>query len=595
MKWPRALSLMLDDRGAVAPIVAIMGSVLIAASALALDVGVYYLGERDLRSATEAAALSAAINPADGLGRAQRFMVMNGYPASVVQSVEIGRYCADMTLAATARFVAAGSTACPGNGRSTAVRLRTAQESRKFLSRIMGDASPIPMMQATATAARIDEAGLAMTTGVLGVSGLVNSVLSALVGHNIALSAQQFSALLGANIDAGLFFDALATEVGETGTYADLVGRTVPFAKLMAASQVAAGASGNSVALGALQSLSTQVGASVDVPLAGLFDLGVWEKMPVGGSNEKPGLRAGLNAYQLIAYALQTGNRSTILPNGLNLGIPHVAEVKVAGSVAGTLDRPRFAFGPAGETSVSTAALRLLLKVKIVDLNGLVDGLGLSVLNTLLLNPLLSGLSVDLPLLVEVGPGTAQVSSISCGQESATDARVGVTAQSGFLRAYLGNLPANAMSPTMPAIAPASVTSVDLLNAVGLLTVNVRAVVGPVIGQSATLDFGQTSGNGTIGHPPLPGAPARIGNSSQVAPLLDSLGGALTINATILGFSTGPLVNGLLTSVGNLVGGILHALGVDPLVDTLLGALGVQAGFSDVWVTGVRCGVPVLV
>jgi uncharacterized membrane protein len=34
---------------------------------------------------------------------------------------------------------------------------------------------------------------------------------------------------------------------------------------------------------------------------------------------------------------------------------------------------------------------------------------------------------------------------------------------------------------------------------------------------------------------------------------------------------------------------------VDPLVDGLLGALGVQLGFVDTWVTGVRCGVPVLV
>jgi len=34
---------------------------------------------------------------------------------------------------------------------------------------------------------------------------------------------------------------------------------------------------------------------------------------------------------------------------------------------------------------------------------------------------------------------------------------------------------------------------------------------------------------------------------------------------------------------------------VDPLLDSVLAALGIQLGDASVWVTGARCGVPVLI
>jgi uncharacterized membrane protein len=47
--------------------------------------------------------------------------------------------------------------------------------------------------------------------------------------------------------------------------------------------------------------------------------------------------------------------------------------------------------------------------------------------------------------------------------------------------------------------------------------------------------------------------------------------------------------------VGGTVGTLVGGLGVDTLVTDLLSALGVSAGYANVWVTGTRCGVPVLV
>ncbi|MDB5715678.1 MAG: hypothetical protein JWO15_3075, partial [Sphingomonadales bacterium] len=345
-----------DDRGVTAPIVAVLGAVILGASGVALDTGLYFSQNSNLQSVTESAALSAAAAPniADAETRARSFFVRNGYPASAVTSVTLGRYCADKDMASTARFVT-NFAACPGNGLRTAVRVHATAQSKSYLTSALGGGSLIPQLASTATAARIDEAGLEINTGALALNpGLVNSLLSLLVGHNIALSNAQYQLLLASNIDAGLMFDALAVRVGETGSYANLVSRTVSVADLVSACGTAA-ATDNPPLSTALMALAAQIGGGAQVSLAGLFDLGVWEKMPVGYSNEKPGLRAGLNSYQLITYALQSGGRTANL-SGLSIGVTGVAAIRLAGLVNTNPSRARFAFGPQGETSVGTAA-----------------------------------------------------------------------------------------------------------------------------------------------------------------------------------------------------------------------------------------------
>lgn len=600
-------SLWRGTEGSVVPLVAVMATMLIASSALALDIGTYYVGQRNLRAATEAAALSAAIDPANAEARARAYLVSNGYSETVLQSVEVGRYCSDIMMATADRFGPAGDV-CPGIGarnvRNTAVRLHTSLASRQFLGAVFGRNSPIPPMAATATAARIDEAGIGITTGVLGLSGLTasvvnltNVILSSLLGITLNLDSSELSALLSTNIDAATFFHSLAAGNANI-TYGEIANSTVSLSALLTAAQAASGSAPPPALSGALAKFAGAGG--LQIPLQGLFDLGVWERMPVGDANERQNLKAGLNAYQLITYALQAYKGGIdITLTGAQAGMPTLAQIRLVDSWQGQVARARFAFGPQGETQVNTSALRLQLTLKVSGLGTLLAGVGTS-LDQIALAPvkvLLNGLlgGVDVPLLIDVGAGSASVASISCGQESATDARVGVNAQTGLLTAYLGTLPANAMSSTMPAILPGDVGMANLVNLAGI-NVKVRAAIGPITGSSTTLDFRQGSGgNGVIGHPPAPGTSARVGNTAQLGSMLTGLGSNLQVDATLLGLSTGALVSGLIANVGALVGGLLNALNVDGLVDTLLGALGIQAGFADVWVTGVRCGVPVLV
>ena len=567
-----------DRRGAVAPMVAALGAALVGATGFALDAGLYYTASRELRAATEAAALAAAMNPADAGARAGEALSRNGYDPAILRSVVVGRYCPDAATPTDQRFDAT-FTRCPGDGRMNAVRVQTGIPSRQFLTRVLGSANPIPELAATATAARIDEAGVGITSGILTVTNaLVNSVndlLGAILGVQLQLSTADVEALMASDVDAGRFFDALAVRVGESGTYADLTARTVSLHDLMLA---AASAADRPDTAAALTLVAGQVGTGYTVPLSGLFGLGVWKNMPVGEADDRPALRAGINAYQLLAFAAQSGGGS-IDASDLLSRVVAGSTVRISAIASGPMDRPRFSFGPAGETSAGTSALRIKLDL----------GLNLSIL----------GIGVDsVPVLIDVAAGRADVSGIDCPDtaEQARDTRVSVLASSGLVNAYIGQAPANAMTKPMPPLSDSDIAPARILSVLGIITVDARAVAQPVMGNSGTLVFGP-GGQGSIGRPGTPGTAASIGNGSQVGTLISSLVGSLTASNGLQVNGLGgtlairsQLLNAIIAPVTGLVGGT-----VDPLLDNLLAGLGIQLGHATLWVTGARCGVPVLV
>ncbi|HEX7742841.1 MAG TPA: hypothetical protein VF442_10495, partial [Sphingobium sp.] len=317
------------------------------------------------------------------------------------------------------------------------------------------------------------------------------------------------------------------------------------------------------------------------VPLSGLFGLGVWKNMPVGEADDKPALRAGINAYQLFAFAVQAGNGVVDLSDAVSRVVAG-STVRIAAMATGPMDRPRFSFGPAGETSVGTSALRLQLNL----------GLSLTILGT----------GVDsVPVLIDIAAARADVSAIDCPgtAEQARDSRVSVLASSGLVNAYIGKAPASAMSRPMPPISASDIAPARILSVLGIVTVDARAIAQPVMGNSGTLVFGP-GGQGTIGRPGAPGTPASIGNGSQAGPLLNSLISSLTASNGLqvepLGLCVlcGTVRSQLLSAITAPVIGLVGAT-ADPLLDNLLAALGIQLGHATVWATGARCGVPVLV
>lgn len=594
-----------DERGVVGPAMAVMAVSLLGAVGLALDVGLYYIGNRDLRAATEAAALSAAMAPAEAQARAAAYLQRNGFDPSVIRSVELGYYCANIARGSATRFVpgAGGSADCPGSATQNAVRLTTSKPSRRFLTGVLGNMGPIPDLAATASAARVDEAGVAITSDILRITrgsitatlvSTVNGLLGALVGINLNLSAPEIGALMANNVDAGKFFDALAARAGHTGTYRELVQRSFGMQDIAAA---AADSTSNAATAAALRRFGGLVGNGYRVPLTNLFSLGLWSNVPVGEADDKPALRAGLNAYQLISFAAQAGPGVVDASDLVSVVAPG-STVRIAAVANGAIAQPRFAFGPAGEARVSTSQVRLQL------------ALGLPKISVGL--PLVGSSLVDvnsLPVLIDIAPGTAQVTQIACPatDNQARDTRVSVRADSGLVRAYIAEVPAAVMTTAMPQITTVNPATLIGTDVAGLITVSVtaRVVAGSVLGAGSVLTFGP-GGNGTVGNPQAPGTAASIRNGSQVGPTVNTLIGGLptgldvrvSLLRGVVGISTQPIASAVLsdltgsitTQLTNLVG-----LSVDPLLDSVLAALGIQLGDASVWATGARCGVPVLI
>lgn len=607
----RLQALRRDERGAMGPAIAVLSISLIAAAGLALDVGLYYMGNRDLRSATEAAALSAAMRPAHARGRAAEFLAKNGYPHSVLKSVEVGYYCANVATKYPAgqRFVTGGAVLaeCPGSTKQNAVRLTTEKESRRFLTGILGGAGPIPNLTATASAARIDEAGIAVASDLLrltsggvtdAVVNLVNTLLYGLLGVQLNLSAPDITALMSNNVDAGLFFDALAKRKGVTGTYSDLVAGTYSMNDIALAAADAAQATGKSATVATLTRIAPLMSGK-QVSLKNLFGLGVWKNMKVGGADVKPALRAGLNPYQLILFSAQAGASGLNLSGLTGLALPG-STVKLVAVANGPMAQPRFSFGPAGETRVSTSQLRIKLDVGIPKI-----AVSLPLLNLLNLEV------KQLPLLLDIAPASATITDITCSTDQANDTSVRVAGKSALLSAYIADVPESQVTKDMTEVVPtgpAQLLNTEVgLGALKILSIKAtaNAKVTPVTGAEQPVVFGP-GGNGTISTPDAPGTAGSIRNRAQVTNTISNLTADLSRNIDVrvsllnnlLSISTaevtrivlGGLLDGITTALLNLTGNV-----VDPLLDNLLAALGVQLGDATIWVTGARCGVPVLI
>ncbi|WP_172668354.1 TadG family pilus assembly protein [Sphingobium sp. YBL2] len=598
--------------------VAALAVTLVGATGLVLDAGLFYVGNQELKAATEAAALTAAIDTSSketAEGRARQYLNDNGFRDVELLPVQTGRYCADSAKNAD-RFIDADAKCRDEDDsvvrQANAVRLTTRKKSKRFLTSMFSSLDPMLELTATATAARIDEAGIATTANFLGadstkpVGALLDSVnsylLNPLLGINLT-NESAVRAMMTHNVDAALFFDHLAKHAANATferrdsnpTYGALLEReNITLGMLLLS---ASEATNDKDTADTLRSLSTAPKSGNVVNLKGLFGLGVWQNMPVGEGSAPQGLRAGLNAYQLLAYAAQASPATLDLSAPVNLVIPgSVVKIESIGTTSPSdASKPRFSFGPEG-TEVSTSSIRLKLTV----------GLG-SI-------PLVDNLLPSLPLMIDIGTGSAKIQRIQCGQNQMDDTTVDVLMKAGLLGIYLGDAPANAMDKPLPEILPERdirpakiVNGTKLLNITLTPAITARALVGPVTSSETPITFSSPRGEGKprIGIPGstiqanYDGAPAELTNSIRPGATVSNLLSDLKLyvcdadgnNCLLeLGALTRPLAVALDPILRNVLDGLIGSV-----LDNLLAALGLQLGNSRVWVTGVRCGVPVLV
>jgi uncharacterized membrane protein len=169
-----------DRRGTVTIIAAASMTMLIAAAALAVDMGSVYLGDRRLQGIADAAALAAADGSADPAGAAQRAIDANAAPGATLAATTPGAYTPDATLTADRRFV-------PGNTPTNAARVDLTQDVPLFFGRFV-TGRPTTRIVVHATAARLDFAAFSIGSRLAAVQGgLPNALLSKLTGTNLNL------------------------------------------------------------------------------------------------------------------------------------------------------------------------------------------------------------------------------------------------------------------------------------------------------------------------------------------------------------------------------------------------------------------------
>ncbi len=556
-----------DRRGAVAVVAAVVLPCLLGMVALAVDGGLVQVQGGRLQAAADLAALAASASPGGAGGLVAGSLALNGV-GDAASSVTAGMYCADPALAVSARFTP-GAQSCPTLPRAGLSANAVQVQLTRSVPLAIGWFSPTGSGQvmARAVAVRTDVAGLQVGTTTAQLDGgAVNALLGGLLGVTVGGSALGYSAMLGAQVDVVTLMDALASQAGQAGgTYGALAGSRVTMVQLAAALVTALGGSGAAgsaaAAAAALVPLGPQLGAA-SLRVGALLDTGPWSNDQVGAAPPSA-LHASLNAFLVLSSAAQAaGSGGTFsvpaLPAVLPAGIASASVTVAALSAPMT---PFFGFGPVGE-SVSTSQVRL----------------GVSLV---LSAPLLNLYRVTLPLFLQVASGTAQVSAISCGPAPETDATTTVLAQSGLADAYVGQVtPADASvfaqaTPVRPA---------TLVTASGVLTVTGSAHVSAGGSGATSLLFTQADvAAHTVRSVSSTGLPSSLGRS---------LGSGLSLNASVAGLGLTP--TGVQAAVGALLAPVLSSA-LDPLLASLLSALGLRFGSMDVVVPGMRCGVPALV
>ena len=537
--------------------IAIMGAgcmmLLMGCAALAVDLGTIFADRRKAQSAADLAAIVAASNLAGAARAARATVADNGYQAEALTAVELGTYTPSSALAPDARFVT------PPTGVANAARVTLQTQTPLLFGRIFAGTDQFRIVT-KATAASTAVASFAIGSRLLALDGgLLNALLGSLLDTSLSLSVMDYQALANARIDALDVLSALATRVGLTaGTYADVLNSNVGVGDVVSAMVSAQQAAhGLNTATSALSQVSQALAGTTSKVVPGkLIDLGPYRDLPLG---QRPEVGVGVAALDLLnaAAALASGGHQVEAGAGLNL--PGIASVSLTATVGEPPPGTSWITVGAQGASVHTAQTRVLLLVKLI-------GTG-------------SVSVVNLPIYVEVAPGTATLDAVSCGfpDVSSSSVRLGVTP--GIVDAWIGAVSAAQMSNFSTKPNPGPATLVDL----GAVKVSGKAHAGMGNTTPTPVSFSYDDIQAMT--------KKTVTSTNFTRSLVGSLLGDLSLNVQV-----GPLglpIPGLAGLVTGIISGATGS--IDQLLAAVLASLGVGIGQADVWVTGIRCDRAVLV
>ena len=478
----------------------------------------------------------------------------NGIDTTRSLTVVKGHYSPDPALPRESRFR-------PATDPINAVEVTFTKPGRIFFASGFID-QPIEMeVRALATNASL--ATFSIGSRLLAVrDGLLNALLSAMLGSSINLSAMSYESLIDTDIQLLGFMNALATEVNVTARHVQRCaqcghdGRQCAersschdrSRRQLVGFRCAAGSCGTG-------RLGEPERAAVDAHQLG----------PLGSASlaqPPPGLDVGVNAMDLVNGTAALANGTNQVALNLGAAIPGVLSLKVDLTVGERQQQsPWVAVGQPG-ASVYTAQTRLRVVAE-------VGGSGL-----------LSGVRVRLPIGVDIAYARGTLSEVTCSNGDKSTANAKIMARPGIARAWVGELSNSSLSDLTgePVVSNARIVDTSLIKVTG------RADVSATNTGDTALTFTQADVDaGTV---------KRVGTHDLVETVVTSLLGKLSLNVQI-----GGLGIGLPGTVGQLVMNILRPIAapLDQAHLFLLTTLGVHLGEADVRVHGIRCGTAVLV
>ncbi|WP_158914199.1 TadG family pilus assembly protein [Caulobacter sp. S45] len=584
-----------DNRGVSAVVLAVSFAALMAATALAVDVGSVFLSARRLQGLADLTAISAAQDlngaanaqsqaqsAAQATVNANAWAVNDSNGQPITPSVSLGVYTPDPTQPAANRFTATATA--PNAARVTL----TMPVHLYFGGMILGRNTF--NISRTATAASTQLVAFSIGTGLASVNGgVANALLSALTGSSVSLSVMNYNALLGAKVDLLTYLSALSTRLNLTaGTYNSLLSGQISTPTALSALGDALNAQGQTAAATAVNQLASASVSAPGVQLSALFDLGPYGNQDHGFSTG--GAAVSLNAMSVVSALLTAAQGGRQLQLDLTAALPGVASATAFLAIGQrAANSPWMTITQSQSVIVRTAQTRLYIQVSVGStvvnvLNGLLNPLGALLGGNSTTSVTGNGL-VNLDAYVELASAQAKLSALTCSRDPTKQA---VSLQ---VLPSLGTVAvAQVANPSTlnDFSTPVTLTPDLLLNLPPLLTASIYANISVGGGNAAwqTVNFNATDiANGamkTVTTNDIAQATlaSLLSNTSiSVNPLG---GGGITISTSVIS----PLLMPVIQPVGAALDGVINQL-------TALA--GVQLGTATVWVDGVRCNGSALV
>ncbi|MBB6408228.1 TadG family pilus assembly protein [Mesorhizobium sangaii] len=575
-----ARSMLADRQANFAVMTALSAPVALALAAVAIDEASIYAERREAQAMVDLAAITAASNIPNVDAAVVTTLTDNGMPGIVVQgsgetiapavgktvvSVTPGRYAAS-TATVSQRFQ---SGVTPYNAVHVTLKKIPA---RYFASSLL----PTPVIGTEATASMTPQATFSVGSRLLSVNGgILNALLSGLLGGNISLSVMDYNGLISADVSVLSFIDGLATQLSLTGvTYSDVLASKATVGQIATAMANVPGL-GNTAKV-ALQSIASKSTSTFKIPLNKLVDLGSVGSLALG---QRPaGLGVDASAMGMLTAAAVLANGTNQAQVNLGATVPGLLSTALTIAIGEPMQSsPWLAVDGIG-TVVRTAQTRIKLVASVgVGTPGLGGGISL--------------LAVNLPLNVEVAYAEAKLTDITC-PTGPSSINVSMAAHPGIASLHLANSNSSGLGDFSQ---PQTFTDAEIADvSLHLLLINIPLI--QVMGSAATAITNNSPTTLTFNATDIANKTVKTVSTRNISQsLTTSLVGNLSLSVNALGL--GIDLTALLATVKPAVVAVLNGVTapVDDLLYNVLSALGVGVGQADVRVTGATCGRAVLV